>query len=64
MNGHQVPRVLRLVPLVGSTVLGVDRSAGSLGVGLFGTDEGLLVGVPGWVETGGAVLVVGLEEAP
>lgn len=64
MNGNQVPRVLRLVPIAGSTVLGVDRSAGSLGVGLFGLGDDLLVGIPGWVEEGGAVLVVGLEEAP
>ncbi|MEC7242843.1 MAG: hypothetical protein VXW32_16535 [Myxococcota bacterium] len=63
-NGRQVPRVLRIQSLNASTAYAVDRSSGSHSVALEGRSGTLLVGVPGWVGDGGAVMVVGVEEAP
>ena len=64
MNGQQVPRVLRLEPLQGGDVFAIDRSSGSYTVALAGDEERLLMGIPGWADAGGAVMVVDVEKAP
>jgi hypothetical protein len=63
-NGLLVPRMLRIEPLEGEGTLAVDRSSGSYTVALAGDGQNLLIGVPGWVDAGGAVMVVAVEEAP
>ena len=63
-NGQQVPRVLRIQSLKTSNAYAVDRSSGSYTVALAGGSDTLYVGVPGWVGDGGAVMVVGVGEAP
>ena len=64
VNGHQVPRVLRVEPLTSGPVFAIDRSAGGYSVALSSGEGGLVMGIPGWVDDGGAVMVVAVGEAP
>ena len=64
LNWRTQPRRLRIVSLEGEKVFALDRSAGSMPVSLDGDGDRLLIGVPGWVEKGGAVVVVGDLQLP
>lgn len=64
LNWRIQPRRLRIVGLEEEKVFALDRSAGSMPVSLDGDGDRLLVGVPGWAEKGGAVVVVGDLQLP
>jgi hypothetical protein len=64
VNTDVRPRRLRIQSLQGSQVYALDRVAGSASVALDGDASTLIIGVQGWAEAGGAVLVVHPPELP
>jgi hypothetical protein len=58
LNWRSQPRRMRVVGLEGERVFALDRTTGSAPASLHGDGDRLLVGLPGWVEKGGAVVVV------
>lgn len=64
LNWRIQPRRMRVVGLEGKRVFALDRTTGSAPASLHGDGDRLLVGLPGWVEKGGAVVVVGDLQLP